>query len=90
MKCQDKRIVASDGFGLAATLFAPDPRRYGGRVVIVVSESQALWEFVDTMSKEWNTSASSPRLSRKLSRGKVRQARTTRTALARPQTLPTQ
>jgi predicted alpha/beta hydrolase len=37
MRCQDKRIVASDGFGLAATLFAPDPRRYGGRVVVVAS-----------------------------------------------------
>src|SRR5262245_27416012 len=45
MRCQDNRILASDGFGLAATLFAPDPRRYGGRVVVVASAMGVKREF---------------------------------------------
>jgi len=37
MRCQDKKIVARDGFELAATVFDPDPRRYSGRVVVIAS-----------------------------------------------------
>jgi predicted alpha/beta hydrolase len=37
MKCQDKTIVTRDELELAATIFAPDPRRYTGQVVIIAS-----------------------------------------------------
>jgi predicted alpha/beta hydrolase len=50
MEREDRRIPARDGFALAATVHAPDPRTYLGRVVIVASAMGVKRSFYDPMA----------------------------------------